>query len=349
MRTYRITLRPQSAITSIPSSDTLFGAICWSIRLLYGDKKLKEILSRFSSNDPPFILSSSFPISSSGIMFFPKPKLKKLSPDTLISIASEEYKGNSGKEALFKVISAYKEFSKISYLSEGLIKAVLDGSATEETLFRGFINDKTILKKHGFLLKKEEANLIEESFIKSEIRVRTRIDRLSGSTSGEGEMFHNEIKFIGSDFSLFFLLKTDEISLLEPLVNRNKFLSDHGIGGDRNIGFNHFKLSLEELNLNLGGEGKIFVTLSKYIPVVEEIDANKDFLSYDVIPYISRVDNTYDFRGKFVKDRVFYMKEGSVFKAKEKKEFYGRIAKVCVIGEEEIYQNGFAFPLFFNS
>ncbi|GBD39334.1 hypothetical protein HRbin37_01609 [bacterium HR37] len=348
MRTYRITLRPQSAITSIPSSDTLFGAICWSIRLLYGDKKLKEILSRFSSNDPPFILSSSFPISSSGIMFFPKPKLKKLSPSTLISIANKEQRENKKKEALFHVITKYKKFSKISYLSEGLLKAVLDGNATEETLFRGFINN-IILEKHGFLIKKEEASLIGESFIKSEIRVRTRIDRLSGSTSGEGEMFHNEIKFIGSGFSLFFLLKTDEISLLEPLVNRNKFLSDHGIGGDRNIGFNHFKLSLEELNLNLGGEGKIFVTLSKYIPVVEEIDANKDFLSYDVIPYISRVDNTYDFQGKFVKDRVFYMKEGSVFKAKEKKEFYGRIAKVCVIGEEEIYQNGFAFPLFFNS
>jgi hypothetical protein len=43
------------------------------------------------------------------------------------------------------------------------------------------------------------------------------------------------------------------------------------------------------------------------------------------------------------------MKEGSIFEAKEEKDFYGVVMKVCEIGEEKIYQNGLTFPMLFNS
>lgn len=348
MKTYKVNLKPRSEITSIPSSDTLFGAICWGIRLLYGEAKLKEILSRFVSNAPPFVLSSSFPISSSGIMFLPKPKLKRLSPETIISIAKERCKVDKRKESMFNVMSRYKRFAKISYLSESLFKAVLEGKVSEESLFKDYLNE-TIAEKGGFLLK-EESHLPQDKFSCDEIRVRTKIDRLSSSTIGEGEMFHSETKIISGGFSLFFLLKTDEIEFLKTLIDKDKFLSDHGVGGDRTIGLNHFKLSVEETDLKLGGEGKRFVTLSKYIPNSNEINTDGDGISYDVIPWVSRVDNSYDFQGeRFIKDRVFYMKEGSVFEVNERKEFHGRVMKVCNIGEERIYQNGLAFPLFFNS
>lgn len=349
MKVYKISLQPQSAITSIPSSDTTFGAICWGIRILYGESRLKEILSRFISNDPPFILSSSFPVSVSGTVFLPKPKLKRLNPETIRVTAKERCKNDERKEAMFDVMSKYRRFSKFSYLSQSLFNSVLEGSTTEKTLLEDYI-DGRVIEKSGFLLKKEEDDVPEGEFIQDQIRVRTRIDRLSGSTAGEGEMFHDEVKLIRRNYSLFFLLKTNEIGFLYPLLGRDKFLSDHGIGGDRNIGLNQFKLSVDEVDLKSVGEGKRFVTLSRYVPSPGEIDTNGDEICYDVVPWVSRVDNSLDFQGKrFIKDRVFYMKEGSTFKAKEKKEFYGTLLEVCNIDGIPIYQNGFAFPWFFNS
>lgn len=334
MKTYRVILKPKSQITSFPSSDTLFGAICWGIRILYGEEKLKETLDEFSSDKLPFILSSSFPMPASGVMFFPKPKLNRLTPERVRALAKERCKDNQKKRALFDVMSEYKKFAKMSYIPEGLFKALLEGRENEESLFKRYLEQKG----YG-----------EEKFSSDEIRVRTKIDRVSGSTAGEGEMFHSETKTLGAGFFLFFLLKTDNIDFLHPLIGEDKFLSDHGIGGDRTVGINHFDLSYKEVDLKLGGESKRFVTLSKYIPRLEEINKNGD-MSYDVLPWVSRVDNSYDFGGqRFIKDRVFYMKEGSIFEANEKKEFYGRLMDVCQIESNTIYQNGLSFPVFFNS
>jgi len=334
MKTYRVTLKPKSQITSFPSSDTLFGAVCWGIRILYGEEKLEEILGKFSSGEPPFILSSSFPMSASEIMFFPKPKLKRIEPEKVRALAKERCKDNQKKRALFDVMREYKKFAKTSYIPESLFKALLHGTETEESLFKSYI---------------EQKDFGEEKFSSTEIRVRTKIDRVSGSTAGEGEMFHSETKVLSSGFSLFFLLKTDNIDFLHPLIGKDKFLSDHGIGRDRTVGLNHFDLSYKEHDMKLGGVGKRFVTLSKYIPRLEEINKNGE-MAYDVIPWVSRVDNSYDFGGdRFIKDRVFYMKEGSIFEANEKKEFYGRLVDVCQIEGKAIYQSGLSFPVFFNS
>jgi len=206
-----------------------------------------------------------------------------------------------------------------------------------------------IIEKSGFLLKSGEEKELEDRFIQDDIRIRTRIDRLTGSTTGQGEMFHSETKIIGGGFSLFFLLKTDNFEFFKPLLDKDKFLSDHGIGGDRTIGLNHFRVSTEEIDLRFERKSRNFVTLSKYIPDPNELNIDSDRTSYGIEPYISRVDNSYDFQGeRFIKDRVFYMKEGSLFEAKEKKEFYGRVIEVCNIGGKSIYQNGLAFPAFFD-
>lgn len=350
MRTYKVTLKPQAPLTSVPSSETLFGALCWGIRLLYGESKLREMLSGFVSDDPAFVISSSFPVSSSGTLFFPKPKIKRLNPEEIRDVAKaySKFEYKNPKESLFEVVDKYKKFSKIPYLSETLFRSVLEGRADEKSLFNDFTEER-VIERSRFLLKREEKELADK-FIQDEIRVRTRIDRLSNSTTGEGQMFHSETKMISGGFSLFFILKTDNIEFLKPFLDRDKFLSDHGIGGDRNIGLNHFKVLMEEIDSKFEGGSKNFVTLSKYIPSPGEINVKSGRISYEVVPYVSRVDNSYDFQGeRFIKDRVFYMNEGSLFESVEKKEFYGKVIEVCNIGGKRIYQNGLAFPVFFNS
>ncbi|HID66476.1 MAG TPA: hypothetical protein EYP32_06725, partial [Aquificaceae bacterium] len=53
----RFTFRALSPATLFPESYTIFGAICWGIKILFGEKDLKEILERFKES-PLFILSS---------------------------------------------------------------------------------------------------------------------------------------------------------------------------------------------------------------------------------------------------------------------------------------------------
>jgi hypothetical protein len=57
LKAYKITyLSPTSSVRSF----TIFGAICWSCKLIHGEEKLKEFLSEFKEN-PKFLISSAFP------------------------------------------------------------------------------------------------------------------------------------------------------------------------------------------------------------------------------------------------------------------------------------------------
>ncbi len=53
-------------------SDTLFGAICWAWRLLYGEEDLLELLDLYCQARPPFLISSTFPFIGK-TMILPKP------------------------------------------------------------------------------------------------------------------------------------------------------------------------------------------------------------------------------------------------------------------------------------
>ncbi len=77
MKEYVISLTPTSGFEILPHSDTIFGAICWGIRTLYGESRLLEILNGFKSK-PPFLLSSAFPwkvVRKKQVYFLPKPAL----------------------------------------------------------------------------------------------------------------------------------------------------------------------------------------------------------------------------------------------------------------------------------
>jgi len=53
-------------------SDTLFSAFCHSYFLLYGEKRLNELLKKFKENTPPFLISSAFPYREEKY-YFPVP------------------------------------------------------------------------------------------------------------------------------------------------------------------------------------------------------------------------------------------------------------------------------------
>ncbi len=371
MQIHRLKLTTKSPITSFPSSDTLFGAICWGIRTIKGNHELTTLVDGFHQHSAKFILSSSFPLVDDGetrVFFYPKPIGKGILSSEIEEI-SEELLPEFGtpKKSKVEVISAYKEFKKANYVSASILKKILEG-LSEAELFREYLCGKDFSQDdRGFnanllggrikifnkmMLTDDEYSLFFERYIKpqvieSTLMQKNSLDRISFSTTGEGQTFYLEQNFLGEKMHLYFLIKTNDIDYLKPAL---KYLEDTGIGGNRSVGQGYFRITLEE-NINdlpiINGNENFFITLSRYLPNKEEVYFTKSWCYYELLPYRSKVESNFEFKGTNIfKNKVIYLKEGSVLPIKEKKDYYGRLAIVKQLTNSQIYQNGLAFPVF---
>ena len=347
MKIYQIKLTPMSSFQGFPSSDTLFGAVCWGIKWMYVESRLTEILQGFQDNTPKFILSSSFPYieyNSNNLPFYPKPITAGLSASVIEEMAKT-------KKEKVDVITKYKKFKKAEYVSQSIFERILKGDS-EKLLFQEYCklcSKFEDFKEKKLLINEEEYtklfSIIKPS-VKTELVQKNSIDRLTMSTGEEGETFYLQEHFTSPAFKLHFLIKTDNIDFLKPVF---RYLEDKGIGGNRSTGKGRFRIEvLNEVTLLEDNSSRNFITLSRYIPDVSEI-LDSQSMYYEILPWRSKVDSEYEFKGEDVwKSRVMYLKEGSCLEAKEKKEFYGRMPIVKEINGQKIYQNGIAFPVFGN-
>lgn len=341
---YLIKLRPKSSFEIIPSSDTLFGAICWAVRTLYGeggDNGLNNLLERFvQGNSPPFFLSSAFPYKvhydGTDDFYLPKPELLPLSKNDLEEIA-EKYQDKWQKEFdepyysgnIFKIkaISEYKRFKKIHWISQHQFEGILRGRGEKE-LFIEFLD-----------------NLIESPKFDTTTVQKNKLDRLSNSTTGEGQTFYNKEIFFDKGLSMYFLFKTSEIEYFKPVFN---YLADSGIGRNKRMGKNHFLIDMSAKSpFNFNDENANgFVTLSRYIPDSHKdgIDFEKDAL-YQVKPVRSKIESREEFMGADIwKDLTMTILEGSVFKANDQSKNYGNLVEIKEIMKKKIFQYGICYP-----
>ncbi len=350
MKTYAVRLSPISSFQAFPASDTLFGAICWGIKRLYGDEKLQEALKDFDKGNPQFVLSSAFPLLKNekgiSLAFYPKPINEGLKVKDIEEIAQRE---KNFKKAMVDVIREYKKFKKAEYLSESLFKDVLNGR-TERSIFEDYLDSKIWLGGSMLMNDAEYTSSIGNSnskIYKSATVQKNSIDRLTMSTGEEGQTFYQPEIYTSKVFNLHFLLMTDDIDFLIPVF---KYLEDKGIGGNRSTGKGRFAIEVVgEKDLPHISASKTFISLSRYTPQTDEIQWDSNSIFYEVFPYRSKVESDGEFKGENVwKSRVMYLKEGSCLEAKDKKAFYGRVPAVKEIAGYKIYQNGLAFPVFGN-
>ncbi len=116
--------KPLSAFSNVPSTNTIFGAICWGIRWLESEQKLLETLKSFKEGKPPFVISTPLPWKD-GKWAFPRPIY-------FISItpkSAEEYK-------------QYKKLKGAKWVSWEVFKKVL-----EEKPSRLFEGEKVQIKQ----------------------------------------------------------------------------------------------------------------------------------------------------------------------------------------------------------
>lgn len=348
MKTYAVKLIPVSAFQSFPSSDTLFGAICWGIKRLYGNDKLQEILRQLDTVSPPFVLSSAYPLLENGgnvsVPCYPKPISAGLKTADIEDIA-KKIKGKDYKCAVVDVITKHKKFKKAEYISASLFLDMINGIG-ERSLFERY--QKDITHVGSILMHIEEYNSIWKDSIHPPFRIATvqknSIDRLTMSTGGEGQTFYQSEISASEIFKLYFMIKTYDIDFLIPVF---KYLEDKGIGGNRSTGKGRFKIELigEKIFPDISTT-KTFISLSRFIPSNKEINWESNNNYYEIFPYRSKVESEGEFKGEDVwKDKVMYLKEGSVLDARTLKPFYGQCPVVKEIEGQKIRQNGLTFPV----
>ncbi|WP_156166150.1 type III-A CRISPR-associated RAMP protein Csm4 [Marinitoga sp. 1155] len=355
MKYYLIKLKPKDFFSKIPSSYTLFGAFCWAIKDLY-NLDIKDYIKKFSKN-PDFFISDVFLYDEINEEYLlPKPlsmnidvkkHMEKFEDKSIKKIFEEEFQNSYDKdlyEKSFKLflVNKFKKFKKIKYINSKDFFDFINGEKTKIDIFKEYI-------------KKEK----EKNFDRNKPKLvnfpiqRNNIDRLTMSVNEEsgGTFYENVISLKGYD--LYFILKTKKIEWLLPIL---KFSFEKGIGKKKSIGRGQFNLEIIEDNNareflkniegNVKKDSEYKITLSKYIPLKNEFDVGNSY--YQIEGFRGITEDREYFSGKNIfKAKVSYIKEGSVLKVKEQKEFYGDIPIVKYIDDKEIYHYGYGFFLNF--
>lgn len=332
MKDYIVRLVPRSAFEPALHSDTIFGAICWGIRTLFGLERLRNTLARFRDGEPPFLLSSAFPWRETrrgGRYFLPRPSLTPMSLSRLREFVTDDKKRqvyHSGKYPLVRLAQLYKDFRTVQWIQHDIFERTLR-DPREETLFQAYLDGLC----HS------------PNFAATTVRQKNSIDRLAGSTAGTGNVFHSHEARFRQGHGLYFLLRVpdDDTGMVFSVL---KYLEDSGLGPDARTGKNSFTITYEAQTLfGFAADGDGFITLSRYIPQ-EPLATKKSW--YAITPVRSTVESRLEFAGSDIwKRRVMYIAAGSYIVPENRKNHYGAIMPVKELADQTIYQYGLAFPV----
>ncbi len=303
----RVDFKPLSPFKTFPESFTLFGSICWGVRVLYGKNEVESLLEAFLEK-PPFILSSPLPRFREDILF-PKPALQggwKGVRNT------EEYKEK-------------KAFKKVQYISTDTLLKILKGEIkTEKELWEEVKSKPKI-----------------ENPVKRVNVIHARINRISWTTTG-GTMYNEETTFMATPFSVYIYFY--DVSYVEKIQAALRFTQ---LGGNKSTGMGYCEVSFNQdtlLKEFIEHKTGRFITLSPVFPS-EHFELEESY--YDVFPLLSAVEGYYEMPlGNFLKKKFLYISKGSFIKTKELKDFHGSLKEALRLPDKVVYQYGFAFPLY---
>ena len=308
-------LKPGGSFRNELHSDTLFGLICWAVRQVFSEERLAGLLERFAGGDPPFLISSAFPYreEEGGIAhFLPRPLL---APAQIEDAPSPE-------EAQRR-----KRFRKLSWIPAEDFSAFLKGERSEEEYYASGAWEG-----------------IDPDVRMQVDRLRTRIDRLSGTTDQSGALFTAPEQWMRGG-GLYFLLEGAETEVVERSL---AFLEDFGWGGGNSIGHGRFRAQVEEAELFERVEAPDrFVTLSLYHPRAEEVDHFREGDAwYELVVRKGKVGGHFLWTGDFWKRSVAMFAPGSTFPVLPGRRVYGD--NPIVKGREDglpfdVQQYGYAF------
>lgn len=327
VKTYKISLTPLGSITSPPDSQTIFGSICWSIRELYGEGDLEELLDNFEENENKFVISSALLEGT-----FIAPMIDWVALDEIIDTGKRL---ELERDELSKKSRVLK---KISYWSEGIFRTYLKGDLDRNEVIEDLLSEGGTYVYSGGLLSYREENIASVESYEENSR-RNFINRLSGTTD-EGNLFYYNREFLYPNSKLFFLIKTENIDYFIPIF---RYMSDISIGGDKSIGMNSYAVVYED-EFKYEKHIRENILLSKYIPYYEEVNWSESSFNISMGRY--KVESRDEFMGEdILKDEIGYLVEGSKIILNQSKDIYGQLPVVKEIKGKKIRHNGLGFFL----
>jgi CRISPR-associated protein Csm4 len=208
-------------------SDTLFGAICWAWRLLYGEDELIEMLDLFQHDRPPFLISSTFPFMGE-IKTLPKP-LHGL--------------GLEGQE---------KSVRRAPLVTYSIFQNLAQGKSLQAQDYKIVRGDPG-----NIIASRDEASAIQDMLSKAGVTIpwtvgeasRVTLDR---DTRRSDIYYAGDVRFV-KDCGLYMLVDFLDEEYEPRLEGAMRLLGDEGLGGERSSGRGLF--SLDHGSISLGSDG----------------------------------------------------------------------------------------------
>jgi|APTNR8051073442_1049403.scaffolds.fasta_scaffold02150_9 CRISPR-associated protein Csm4 len=297
MPTKIVFLRPKGAglFRSQLRSDTLFGALCWSLQTITNGL-LKDLLPGYhgdSAKHQPFFLSSAFPFledaQGNRSLFLPHP----MEPYRNFESDKKPADAQAAKQVMRNHKRSEKRQTWISW-------------EAFNTRFAG--NDSHLPPN---VLPKVSTRAVTHNSIDR---------RYLGTTvvADSGQLFHTNENYLDWDSGdksahwkpgLYFLVQGN-FDLIKPAL---RFLEHFGIAGDRGTGKGHFQIDWETIELPESPNANARLNLSLYHPTASEakaLDASSDRLfRYRLVDRQGRHLHQKEYR----QPGYFFFGEGSVF------------------------------------
>ena len=335
-----IYLKPRSSYRPAMRSDTLWGAICWGMKMLYGEQRLLDFIESYESGEPvgdakPIYISSAFPyLQQNG-------KRELYLPRPLLRLRQEELEeGATFRETIQK--SRAKKYSKPNPLM---------------TLSEFKAGDWEPGGNHHNQPRPK---------VSVDPMTHNTIDRLTGSTlssNGRGQLFHTEERRVypvwpkrtesdkdneqekeKAEAGLYFLADGDTDTLKAVL----RLLEHYGIGGDRSSGKGRFDIELAEQKIDIPepSDANAQLALSLYHPDQNELQQYEKATNTSPLQYKTLVRQGW--KAASLKKPTLYFEEGSVFPLVDGQQM-NRLGKNAYGGEHEtghsIIQYGIGFMI----
>ena len=310
MKAKIVYLQPQSAglFRSELRSDTLWGALCWAMRMVEqdGGAKLEQLLAAYDGQQEegiaPFYLSSAFPYLSRQdehgqehkrhFLPYPLEPYRDLNPEKLPSDPQElkELMRNHKKQEKRRQWISWEAFAaKFCRAAAPVADTAWPRVGTRAMAHSSIDRTRlgTLDTKQGGLLYHTNENYL---YFEAETKERQ-----------------------WSDAGLYFLVQTEDFAPLEPAL---RFLEDFGLAGDRSTGKGHFRIEWQDIEVPEAaaeGEDAARLCLSLYHPTQAEAQAIDDakgrFCRYKLVDRQGR----HSWQKKHVQTGHFCFAEGSIF------------------------------------
>ncbi len=332
-------LIPKSPFVSEINSNTLFGAICWGIKRLFGKSQLIQFLDLYNKeNKFPLKISSLFPLIGTSY-YIPIPNY----PIVL------EF--DSVDEKTIERFTFEKKINKLKFLSHKIYNRFSSNFSWNE-----IFNSNDVSLRENYLMTIEEEKKFPEDKVHEEIvRQKNRINRLSGTTSGEGALYFIKEMHFQDPLKFYFIydISENEVLTQEKFESILKYLGDEGLGGERTYGYGMFNVKFSrEKPFKLIENFNYVEILSYYFPnfkngEIKKILVNKN--NYTKIFYRkAKIESSERSPKRIYKKGAFFIDVGSLIQVNQMVDMGMLVDVTPPNHEHNIYEYGIPILMPFN-